>query len=195
MVKITQGIVILHTQNIGTRAKKPIKRLISLYGYMLISWYNMQEEVFTVVKVRLSEIEELVRSRHTLPEVLTDIQVEGDSLFLYFREKQNIENEKESIREKKIKTRKKRRKRRKRNRMKTRGWEVVARIRNSKGQRCAIYAPFVDALNQPLPRSDQKLLVAKILKSNGNRPSETSIEYFLENTLEYLKLQRSQTSA
>ena len=72
--------------------------------------------------------------------------------------------------------------------MKTRGWEVVARITNSKGQNCAIYKPFVDALqNQKLPIDEQKKLVEGILRSNRNRPSETSIQYFLENTLEYLK--------
>lgn len=156
---------------------------------------HMQGEVLTLVKLRISEIEDLVRSKHNLPEVLTDVQVEGDSLVLYFREKNNIESTKRSIKIQKVKTRKRRRTRRKRNRMKTRGWEVVARIRNSKGQRCAIYEPFVEALKHPLPRADQKLIVAKILKSNGNRPSESSIEYFLENTLEYLKVQRDQIPA
>lgn len=152
----------------------------------------MQGEVFTLVKIRVSEIEDLVRSKHNLPEVLTDVQVEGDSLVLYFREKNNTKG---SIKIQEVKTRKRRRIRRKRNRMKTRGWKVAGRIRNSKGQRCAIYEPFVEALKQPLPRVDQKLIVAKILKSNGNRPSESSIEYFLENTLEYLKMQRDKVSA
>jgi hypothetical protein len=155
----------------------------------------MQGEVLTLVKIHVSEIEDLVRSKHNLPEVLTDVQVEGDSLVLYFREKSNTESTKRSIKVQKVKTGKRRRIRRKRNRMKTRGWKVAARIRNSKGQRCAIYEPFVEALKQPLPQVDQKLIVAKILKSNGNRPSESSIEYFLENTLEYLKMQRDRVSA
>jgi len=73
--------------------------------------------------------------------------------------------------------------------MKTRGWEVLDRIVNSKGQKCAIYKPFVDALRQPMEAGDQRVTVAKILKSNDNRPTETSISYFLENTLEYLKMQ------
>jgi len=155
----------------------------------------MQGEVLTLVKIHISEIEDLVRSKHNLPEVLTDVQVEGDSLVLYFREKNNEGSTERSISMQKVKPRKKRRTRKKRNRMKTRGWEVVARISNSKGQRCAIYKPFVEALKQPLPQVDQKLIVAKILKSNGNRPSEASIEYFLENTLEYLKMQRDHSSA
>jgi hypothetical protein len=71
--------------------------------------------------------------------------------------------------------------------MKTRGWQIVARITNSKGQKCTIYKPFVDALQDPkLAIEEQKKLVEKILRSNRNRPSEASIQYFLENTLEYL---------
>jgi len=155
---------------------------------------HMQDEIFTVVKIRLSEIEQMVRSKHNLPEVLTDVQVEGDSLVLYFREKQNPESTGESVKTQLATGTRKRRARRKRNRMKTRGWKVISRMTNSKGQKCSIYEPFVAALKQPLPDADQKLLVAKILKSNGNRPSEASIEYFLENTLEYLKMQRQQPS-
>jgi hypothetical protein len=79
--------------------------------------------------------------------------------------------------------------------MKTRGWAVVGRITNTKGQKCTIYEPFVNALKIAIPETEQKLAVAKILKSNGNRPSEPSIRYFLENTLEYLKLQRDPLSS
>jgi hypothetical protein len=72
--------------------------------------------------------------------------------------------------------------------MKTRGWQVVARTTNSKGQKCSIYKPFVDALkNTELPLDERKKIVEGILRSNRNRPSEESIQYFLENTLEYLK--------
>jgi len=59
---------------------------------------------------------------------------------------------------------------------------------NSRGQHRTIYKPFVDALRESnLSYEAQKAAVEKILKSNKNRPSETSIQYFLENTLEYLK--------
>lgn len=72
--------------------------------------------------------------------------------------------------------------------MKTRGWEVIDRMTNSKGQKCAIYKPFVDAIQNPsLSREGQREVVKKILRKNRNRPSETSIQYFLENTLEYLE--------
>lgn len=65
---------------------------------------------------------------------------------------------------------------------------MVARITNSKGQKCTIYEPFVDALSNPkLTSQEQKRIVEQLLKSNRNRPSEDSIQYFLENTLEYLR--------
>jgi hypothetical protein len=131
--------------------------------------------------------------RNRLPEILTDVQIEGDSLVFYFREKPDERNVGESSKKPNIKMRKRRRIRRRRNRMKTRGWRVVAHIQNSKGQKCAIYEPFIDALKQPLPYEEQKLLVAKILRSNGNRPSESSIRYFLDNTLEYLKAKEVQS--
>ena len=34
---------------------------------------------------------------------------------------------------------------------------------------------------------DQKKTVERILRANRNRPSESSVKYFLENTLEYLQ--------
>ena len=149
----------------------------------------MGEEVLTLVKIPLSQIEQSVRSKHTLPDALVDVRLEADSLVLYFAEKPKAETVAAYAQDSSIINvkRKKRRARRKRNRMKTRGWEIVSSMVNSKGQTCAIYKPFVEALKQPMPPADQKLIVAKILRSNGNRPSETSIAYFLENTLEYLR--------
>lgn len=146
----------------------------------------MSEEIVTTVKIPMPEIEEWIRARHVLPSVLAEYRLEENNLVLCFKEGeishtdigfQSLEN----------RTRK-RRARRKRNRMKTRGWQVVARISNSKGQKCSIYKPFVDALrNQNITIEEQRKLVERILRSNRNRPSEASIQYFLENTLEYLK--------
>jgi hypothetical protein len=148
----------------------------------------MGEEILTLVKIPLSQIEQSVRSKHTLPDALVDVRLEGDSLVLYFAPKPKAESAlAHSLASPTIETRRRRRARRKRNRMKTRGWEVVDRMVNSKGQACTIYKPFVEALKQPMTSTDQKLTVAKILRKNGNRPSEVSIAYFLENTLEYLK--------
>ena len=72
----------------------------------------------------------------------------------------------------------------------------MARITNSKGQNCAIYKPFVDALQAPkLTFEEQKKKVEAILRSNRNKPSESSIEYFLENTLEYLRTRKDGSSS
>jgi len=116
---------------------------------------------------------------------LSDFHIEEKDLVLSFREDDNPENVGYTRQHKS--TGRKRRAHRKRNRMRTRGWEILARITNSKGQRCAIYKPFVDALQKPnLTLEEQKRSVENILRSNRNRPSEVSIQYFLENTLEYL---------
>jgi hypothetical protein len=149
------------------------------------------EEVLTLVKIPLSQIEQTVRSKHSLPDALVDVRLESDSLVLYFAEKPKAETTVVYAQDSSIVNvkRKKRRARRKRNRMKTRGWEIVGSMVNSKGQTCAIYKPFVEALKQPMSSADQKLAVARILRANGNRPAETSIMYFLENTLEYLQRQ------
>lgn len=146
----------------------------------------MSEEILTMVKIPMAEIEEWIRARHVLPSVLAEYRLEENNLVLCFKEGeishtdmgfQSLEN-----------PTRKRRARRKRNRMKTRGWQVVARITNSKGQKCSIYKPFVDGLrNHNITIEEQRKLVERILRSNRNRPSEASIQYFLENTLEYLK--------
>ena len=145
----------------------------------------MTEQILTLVKIPITEIEEWIRAKHVLPPVLVDSRIEEENLVLYFSHKSSLEaGDSQSP---KTSTRK-RRFHRKRNRMKTRGWEVVARITNSKGQNCAIYKPFVDALQDPkLTGEEQRKIVEGILRSNRNKPSENSIQYFLENTLEYLK--------
>jgi hypothetical protein len=147
------------------------------------------EEVLTLVKIPLSQIEQSIRLKHSLPDALVDVRLEADSLVLYFAEKPRAETAAAYAQDSSVISvrRKKRRARRKRNRMRTRGWEIMCSMVNSKGQTCTIYKPFVEALRQPMSPADQKLTVARILKSNGNRPSETSITYFLENTLEYLE--------
>jgi hypothetical protein len=150
----------------------------------------MPEEILTIVKIPLSEIEESVRSKHDLPSKLIEARIEGGNLILSFSEDNRIEV-KEDISPTDLpiqNSQRKRRPRKKRNRMKTRGWAVVARITNSKGQKCSIYKPFVDALqNQQVSLEEQRKKVESILKANRNKPSEESVQYFLENTLEYLK--------
>ncbi|MCW3999906.1 MAG: hypothetical protein NWE93_06680 [Candidatus Bathyarchaeota archaeon] len=149
----------------------------------------MPEEVLTIVKIPLSEIEENIRNKHTLPSKLVEARIDGENLILSFSEEptsQEFEVEQSSV--KKIFSQKMRRSRKKRNRMKTRGWIVVARFTNSKGQQCSIYKPFVDALNdRQLNADEQRKKVETILRANRNKPSDESIRYFLDNTLEYLK--------
>jgi hypothetical protein len=148
-------------------------------------------QVITLVKIPITEIEEWVRSKHSLPSVLGDFRLEDKELILYFREEEIIHDTDSSQLAKSPQRR--RRAHRKRNRMRTRGWEAVARITNSKGQKCTIYKPFVEALQKPgLSIEEQKKLVEGILKSNKNKPSETSIAYFLENTLEYLRAEKGE---
>jgi hypothetical protein len=83
-----------------------------------------------------------------------------------------------------------RRTRRKRNRIKTRGWKVVGKIKNAQGLVANIYEPFVTALRgAALPRSEQRKLVRQIMIRNSNRPAEASVDYFLDNTLEFISQQ------
>ena len=148
----------------------------------------MGEEVVTLVRIPMREIEEMLRKKHVLPSMMVDVQLESDFLVLYFsdKNKDSVVNVSAKAPSSILTKRRKRKAHRKRNRTKTRGWEVVARITNKKGQICAIYKPFVEALSRPLSPEEQRASAIKILKSNGNRPSEATISYFLENTLEYL---------
>jgi hypothetical protein len=80
-----------------------------------------------------------------------------------------------------------------RNRMKTRGWNVVTKMPNSRGQTVTIYEPFVTALSGPKqPRRKMEKIVREILVANDNRPGGESIRYFLDNTLEYLAKEHQQ---
>jgi hypothetical protein len=152
----------------------------------------MTGQVITLVKIPIAEIEEWIRTKHALPSVLTEFHIEEKDLVLYFREDELSEDTENS--QPNRNPRRKRRAHRKRNRMRTRGWETVARITNSKGQNCAIYKPFVDALKNPeLTVDEQRKIVERILRSNRNKPSEGSIQYYLENTLEYLQREKDPT--
>lgn len=147
----------------------------------------MPEEITTVVRIPLAEIEESIRMKYDLPRSLKEARLEDAHLVLYFINDSIPDKEESGFSPPAQPVHRKRRAHRKRNRMRTRGWEIVDRITNAQGQKCAIYKPFVEALeNRRLTTEEQALIVEKILKSNRNRPSETSIRYFLENTLQYL---------
>ncbi|MGD0202523.1 MAG: hypothetical protein ABSC20_01285 [Candidatus Bathyarchaeia archaeon] len=154
----------------------------------------MPEEIVTVVKIPLSEIEQSIRDKHLLPARMVDAKIEGQSLVLHFAEAEETVTEPFERVTTNLTTShsKQRRQRKKRNRMKTRGWAVVGRITNTKGQKCSIYKPFVDALQVPnLSDEERRKKVESILRSNRNRPSDESVNYFLENTLEFLKSNHS----
>ncbi len=170
----------------------------------------MSEEVLVVVKIPIQPLAEDVRSRNNLDEELFDVKLEEDNIVLFFKRPLHSQTaqvemittaptsaasvarfattpkiKNVSRPESSGKTR--RRRRSARNRMKTRGWQVVAKIVNSKGQTAIVYKPFVDGLfGKQLTPAQQRLVVGEILRSNGNDPTEASIEYFLTNTLEYL---------
>jgi len=151
----------------------------------------MREEVLTVVKIPISDIEQTIRVNHVLPKLLVEVRIDEGTLILSFSDEPKAEEDFDSF---DGVSRKRRRAHRRRNRMKTRNWEIVARITNSKGQKCSIYRPFVDALrDSSLGVEEQKAIVARILRSNRNKPSEESVRYFLENTLEYLRGQMTRT--
>ena len=150
----------------------------------------MIEQAYKIVKIPILEIEAWIREKYSLPSTLTDVQLEEKTLIMSFTENETTLKEIDVQTPKK--TAPKRRSPKKRNRMKTKGWSAVARITNSKGQQCTIYKPFIDALGQPnLTLEEQKQLVVQILKSNKNKPSDESIQYYLSNTLEYLKNESS----
>lgn len=53
----------------------------------------MPEEVKTIVKIPLEEIEESVRSKHVLPKVLADVHIEENFSFslLWMNKQQRLE--------------------------------------------------------------------------------------------------------
>lgn len=145
----------------------------------------MTEEMQIILKKPLTEIENELKKKYRIAAKCLDVRIENESLVFTF-EFDDTFNRVTFDDKKTMKQRTKSKP--KRNRMKTRGWRVVAKFRNSLGQIVNIYEPFVEALrNKEVSRSEQERIVKKILESNGNSPSKTSIEYFLNNTLEYLR--------
>lgn len=144
-------------------------------------------QVLTLVKIPLAEVEEWVRNKHNLPSVMYDSRIEDKELVLYFREEEHFPSTDSPVLSTTASPARIRRARKKRNRMRTRGWAIVGRITNSKGLTCSVYKPFVDALKDPnLDVEQQRKITESILRSNKNKPSEASVQYYLDNTLEYL---------
>lgn len=145
----------------------------------------MTEEMQIILKKPLVEIENELKRKYRIVAKCLGVRIEDESLVFTF-EFDDTFNRVASDDKKTIKQKPKSKP--KRNRMKTRGWRVIGKFENSLGQTVNIYEPFVEALrNKELSRPEQERIAKKILESNGNNPSRSSTEYFLNNTLEYLK--------
>ncbi len=159
----------------------------------------MTAEIVTLVRLPISEAVEMLRKRHHIKEAFSEVRLEDNFLAFYFVRPSELSRHAPAAPMDGTlvaiarSSRGRRRARKRRNRMKTRGWPVVAKIVNSKGQTAVIYQPFVDALSKEgLSRRDQRAVVEEILRANGNRPSDASVEYFLNNTLEFLRKARAE---
>lgn len=162
----------------------------------------MTTEVVTLVRLPISEAVEMLRKQHGIKESFSEVRLEEDFLAFYFVHSSTpspggspiVAVDTPPAETRKLEVGRKRRARRRRNRMKTRGWPIVSKIVNAKGQTAVVYRPFVDALSREgLSRGGQRAAVKEILRSNGNRPTDASVEYFLNNTLEYLMKQKAET--
>ena len=149
---------------------------------------KVQEE--RVFKVPVDELRILLQNQYKID--LSGVSPYLDGEFIVFSIQMGSEYtslteipETESIVEKK-KTRSRKRLR-KRNRIKTRGWKVLGQITNSRGLKANVYEPFVEALRDlEITRSVQKKIVRQIMIGNGNNPTDDSVEYHLDNTLEFI---------
>src|SRR5436309_1123307 len=115
----------------------------------------------------------MLRKKHHISETFTEVRLEDDFLAFYFvrpsgsmdesRETQNVTGTVSVIRNA---TAKRRRARKRRNRMKTRGWPVVGKITNKRGQTAVIYKPLADVLSeQGLSKREQRESVERILRA------------------------------
>ena len=169
-----------------------------------VSPMTMKGEVVTVVRLPIVEIAGFVAEQNNISVPLARYKLEGDLLVLSFAHSAADvegpgsdpvaipapdESNPSGLGPLRPRVRSMRRssKRKKRHRMKTRGREVVGMIKNSYDQSARVYRPFVDALSQKgLTMTQKRSIVAKILRSNGNRPTDSSVEYYLMNTVEFL---------
>ena len=64
----------------------------------------------------------------------------------------------------------------------------MATVTNSLGQRVRIYSVFTEALkDKQLSRTEQRKVVENLMRANGNVPTRDQVDYFLGNTLEFLR--------
>jgi len=164
---------------------------------------NAKDEVQTVVRRPLALLEDEIRKAHGISAPLADVSVDDAFLtFVFSGSKVDVKTQgilREAggnadlvQRERASNPARQRRRRRKRNRVRTAGWEIMAKITNSKGLRCNIYRPFYEALKGgEIGKREAALRVLEIMKKNRNpNPSSASVEYFLANTLEYIQVEQ-----
>jgi hypothetical protein len=163
-----------------------------------------EDQVRIVVRRSIAGLEEEIRRRHAISSKLLEVSIEKDAVLFTFAKGQPSDvapmkrpksSYPDGIRIETQQEGRRRRKRRVRNRIKTKGWDVLAKIINSRGQTCTIYRPIYEALHQEgLNKRDSYAVVRRILVANGNDPSPSSVEYFLENTLEYIAKSSGESS-
>ena len=138
-----------------------------------------------IVRIPISDIILMVKEENDIDVANASPQIIGDFLVFQICEgKDDMENNSRKF----IMTTKTRKSKKKRNRMKTRGWKIIGKIATDFGYNSNVYEPFVEALrDKDLTREDQMIIVEKILRSNRNNPSFDSINYYLDNTLKFLK--------
>lgn len=147
----------------------------------------MASELFQiVVRKPLSEIEAELRARYKIGghPLASSFVEKGSIVFVFGGPKPSVDPGESSP----MRTSPARRSKSRRRRTRTRGWKPVATIVNSLGQRVRIYNVFIDALKgQHLSRTEQRKAVEGIIRSNDNQPTRDQVDYFLGNTLEYLR--------
>jgi len=152
---------------------------------------RVQEE--RVFRIPLEDLRAALKSAHGLDLTGVEPYIDGDSLVFAIRvERPSPEAKIESVAKNaqlsvEPTTSRVRRRRRRRNRVKTRGWKVVGKIRNSTGLMANVYEPFVEiAKNTTLAKAELRKLARQVMVRNGNSPAEESIDYYLNNALEFL---------
>jgi len=169
----------------------------------------MKNDLLYVVSVKIEELANELSKRNSIQGALVDARLDGDTLSIYLKplDRGSTPGSSEPSvgspahrtvsAHATVSTRivVPKRRARSRNRMRTRGWSVVGQVTNKYGQKANIYQPFAEALKDTsISRAEQRSIVSKILRSNGNTPSADSVDYFLENTLEYLRGQAATRS-
>lgn len=141
----------------------------------------MKIETESIIRIHVSEIAKIIKKHHGINVSNVSPEIIGD--YLVFQIPNDI-SDPLSV----PAASKKRKSRKKRNRTRTRGWKVLGKVKADSGVTANVYEPFYNALkDRELSRKEQYDTVEKIIKSNDNKPNQDTIEYFLSNTLKYIR--------